>query len=79
MKKKINNNYNKNAYGKEKFIEIVCADPYKEKIYTTSFTLKKMFEFGDFSLLDEWKEKYPNYGVEVNDEFFLNHIGRIPQ
>lgn len=60
-------------------MNIVCADIHNEKLYVTSGTMKRsILSTEEASLINEYKERYPEFEIEVNDLFFLSVFGVIP-
>ena len=64
-----------------KFIDLVVADIRERKLYIASATAKRILKGIKPSndLLDEYKEKYPEFQLQVNDNFFMNVLGILPQ
>lgn len=63
----------------EMLLNLVCADIRKKTIYVTSGTMKRSILFtAAADLIREYKARYPDFEIEVNDKFFLRKFGVMP-
>lgn len=72
IRRTINKQYSSNG----NYIVFVVAVPEIKKLYITSLTAMKCLE-GDretLELVAEYKEKYPEFTIEINDSFFKSFI-----
>lgn len=58
----------------EMYVELVCADLQKKKLYVSSGTLERAHKLNSeaANLIRAYQKRYPFYKLERNDLFFCN-------